>query len=129
MAEILAESLRRGFYGKAAIELAIQDGTIQHIRRLIERIESNVAVIRVRSERNGTRSVTCYFNNNPVLSRADSAGFDASPLRSRTSNGAAVGLFLLVCSPGAIRIWAAERKWHERTAARILRFARRADAR
>lgn len=39
MAEILSESLRRGFYGKAAIELAIQDGTIQHIRRLIERID------------------------------------------------------------------------------------------
>jgi len=39
LAEILSESLRRGFYGKAAIELAIQDGTIQHIRRLIERID------------------------------------------------------------------------------------------
>ncbi len=39
MAEILSESLRRGFYGKAAIELAIQDGTIQHIRRLIERVD------------------------------------------------------------------------------------------
>jgi hypothetical protein len=38
-AELLAESLRRGFHGKAAIELAIQDGTIQHIRRLVERIE------------------------------------------------------------------------------------------
>lgn len=39
LAEMLSESLRRGFHGKAAIELAIQDGTIQHIRRLIERIE------------------------------------------------------------------------------------------
>jgi hypothetical protein len=39
LAEILSESLRRGFYGKAAIELAIQDGTIQHIRRLVERID------------------------------------------------------------------------------------------
>jgi hypothetical protein len=39
LAEILAESLRRGFYGKAAIELAIQDGTIQNIRRLVERID------------------------------------------------------------------------------------------
>jgi len=39
LAEILSESLRRGFYGKAAIELAIQDGTIQHIRRLIERVD------------------------------------------------------------------------------------------
>ncbi len=39
LAELLAESLRRGFYGKAAIELAIQDGTIQHIRRLVERVD------------------------------------------------------------------------------------------
>ena len=39
LAEILSESLRRGFYGKAAIELAIQDGTIQQIRRLIERVD------------------------------------------------------------------------------------------
>jgi len=37
--EILAEVLRRGFYGTAAIELAVQDGTIQHIRRKVERIE------------------------------------------------------------------------------------------
>ena len=39
LAEILGESLRRGFYGKAALESAIQDGTIQHIRRVVERIE------------------------------------------------------------------------------------------
>jgi hypothetical protein len=39
LAELLAESLRRGFHGKAAIELAVQDGTIQHIRRIVERIE------------------------------------------------------------------------------------------
>ena len=39
LAELLAESLRRGFHGKAAIELAIQDGTIQHIRRMVYRIE------------------------------------------------------------------------------------------
>ncbi len=39
LAELLTESLRRGFHGKAAIELAIQDGTIQHIRRTVERIE------------------------------------------------------------------------------------------
>jgi len=37
--ETLAEALRRGFFGTAAIELSIQDGTIQHIRRRIERIE------------------------------------------------------------------------------------------
>jgi hypothetical protein len=39
MAEVLAESLRRGFFGTAAFELTIQDGTIQHIRRTVERIE------------------------------------------------------------------------------------------
>jgi hypothetical protein len=39
MAEMLAESLRRGFFGTAAIELSVQDGTIQHIRRTVERIE------------------------------------------------------------------------------------------
>ena len=39
MAEILAEALRRGFFGTAAVELSIQDGTIQHIRRKVERIE------------------------------------------------------------------------------------------
>ncbi len=39
LAEVLAEALRRGFHGKAAIELAVQDGTIQHIRRMVERIE------------------------------------------------------------------------------------------
>jgi hypothetical protein len=39
LAEMLAESLRRGFFGTAAIELSVQDGTIQHIRRMVERIE------------------------------------------------------------------------------------------
>jgi hypothetical protein len=39
LAELLAETLRRGFYGKVALELALQDGTIQHIRRTVERIE------------------------------------------------------------------------------------------
>jgi hypothetical protein len=39
MAEILAESLRRGFFGTAAVEVSVQDGTIQHIRRTVERIE------------------------------------------------------------------------------------------
>jgi len=39
LAEILAEALRRGFFGTAAVELSIQDGTIQHIRRKVERIE------------------------------------------------------------------------------------------
>ena len=39
VAELLAEALRRGFFGTAAIELSVQDGTIQHIRRTVERIE------------------------------------------------------------------------------------------
>ena len=39
LAEILAESLRRGFFGRAVVELSVQDGTIQHIRRTVERIE------------------------------------------------------------------------------------------
>lgn len=39
LAELLAETLRRGFHGKAVLELAIQDGTIQHLRRIVERIE------------------------------------------------------------------------------------------
>ena len=37
--ELLRESLRRGFFGTAAVELNVQDGTIQHIRRKVERIE------------------------------------------------------------------------------------------
>ncbi len=39
LAELLAEALRRGFFGTAAVELSVQDGTIQHIRRTVERVE------------------------------------------------------------------------------------------
>jgi len=39
LGEVLAESLRRGFHGTAGVELNVQDGTIQHIRRKVERIE------------------------------------------------------------------------------------------
>jgi hypothetical protein len=39
LAELLIEVLRRGFNGRALIELAIQDGVIQHIRRTLERLE------------------------------------------------------------------------------------------
>ncbi|MBN1393745.1 MAG: hypothetical protein JW959_01755 [Pirellulales bacterium] len=39
MAEILAEALRRGFFGTAAVELSVQDGTIQNIKRKVERVE------------------------------------------------------------------------------------------
>jgi hypothetical protein len=38
-AELLAETLKRGFHGTARVEVSIQDGTIQHIRRRVERIE------------------------------------------------------------------------------------------
>jgi hypothetical protein len=38
-AELLAEALRRGFYGTAALELTVQDGTIQHVRRKVDRME------------------------------------------------------------------------------------------
>ena len=39
LAELLIEVLRRGFHGRAVIELAIQDGVIQHIRRTLEKLE------------------------------------------------------------------------------------------
>ncbi len=39
LADILGEILQHGFFGTAAVELNVQDGTIQHIRRRIERIE------------------------------------------------------------------------------------------
>jgi hypothetical protein len=37
--ELLAGALRRGFYGSATIEVSVQDGTIQHIRRRVEQLE------------------------------------------------------------------------------------------
>ncbi|MGW8255906.1 MAG: hypothetical protein ACWGMZ_00320 [Thermoguttaceae bacterium] len=39
LAEMLAATLRRGFFGTAAVEVSVQDGTIQHIRRRVEQIE------------------------------------------------------------------------------------------
>ena len=39
LATMLTEVLRRGFHGTAAIEVSVQDGTVQHIRRRTERIE------------------------------------------------------------------------------------------
>lgn len=39
LAEMLAETLKRGFFGIAAVEVSVQDGTIQHIRRKVEQIE------------------------------------------------------------------------------------------
>ena len=38
-ANLLGQALQRGFYGSVAIELAVQDGTIQHVRQRLERIE------------------------------------------------------------------------------------------
>ena len=39
LGELLAEVLRRDFFGSAGVELVIQDGTIQSIRRKVERVE------------------------------------------------------------------------------------------
>ena len=39
VAEILAQITRRGFFGTASLEMAVQDGTIQHIRQTVERID------------------------------------------------------------------------------------------
>jgi hypothetical protein len=39
MAKLLAETLQRGFFGTIAVELSVQDGTIQHIRRTVDQIE------------------------------------------------------------------------------------------
>ncbi|HEY4759726.1 MAG TPA: hypothetical protein VIH42_04025 [Thermoguttaceae bacterium] len=39
LAEMLAAALKRGFFGTAAVEVSVQDGTIQHIRRKVEQIE------------------------------------------------------------------------------------------
>jgi hypothetical protein len=39
LAELLRETLERGFFGTARLEWALQDGTIQNIRRSVERIE------------------------------------------------------------------------------------------
>jgi hypothetical protein len=36
---VLGEVLQRGFHGLAQIEVTVQDGTIQQIRRSVERIE------------------------------------------------------------------------------------------
>jgi hypothetical protein len=38
-AEILPQVLRRGFFGSAGVEVNVQDGSIQSIRRKIEQIE------------------------------------------------------------------------------------------
>lgn len=35
----LGRALRRGFFGVVRVEVKVQDGTIQHIRHYVERIE------------------------------------------------------------------------------------------
>lgn len=37
--ELLEQSLRRGFFGTVKIEFAVQDGTIQLIRKSLEQME------------------------------------------------------------------------------------------
>lgn len=37
--ELLDEALRRGFFGSVSLEVQLQDGTIQHLRRRLERCE------------------------------------------------------------------------------------------
>lgn len=37
--ELLRASLARGFYGVVQLEVGVQDGTIQHLRRRIERLD------------------------------------------------------------------------------------------
>ncbi len=37
--ELLADVLRPGFHGRASLEIAVQDGTIQHILRKTERLD------------------------------------------------------------------------------------------
>ncbi len=37
--EVLVETLQRGFYGSATIELVVHDGTITQIRKKVERME------------------------------------------------------------------------------------------
>lgn len=39
LGEMLAEVLRQGFHGSAGVELSVQDGTIQSIRRKVEQIK------------------------------------------------------------------------------------------
>lgn len=37
--ELLRQALQRGFYGTVKLEIAVQDGTIQHIRKSLEQLE------------------------------------------------------------------------------------------
>ena len=37
--EVLAAALKRGFHGTVSVEVVVQDGTIQNLRRRIEQLE------------------------------------------------------------------------------------------
>jgi hypothetical protein len=37
--DLLRETLKRGFFGTARLEWALQDGAIQHIKRSVEKLE------------------------------------------------------------------------------------------
>jgi hypothetical protein len=37
--ELLEEALKPGFHGTVSVELKVQDGTIQDIRRKVERVD------------------------------------------------------------------------------------------
>jgi hypothetical protein len=41
LAQILADTSRRGFYGEAGLTLSVQDGRIQHIRVASEKMIKN----------------------------------------------------------------------------------------
>jgi hypothetical protein len=36
--ELLCDAVRPGFHGRAVLEITVQDGTIQHIRKTIEKL-------------------------------------------------------------------------------------------
>jgi hypothetical protein len=39
LSELISQTLQRGFHGTAEIRLKVHDGTIQEIRRAVERVE------------------------------------------------------------------------------------------
>ena len=39
VAALLRQVLRRGFHGTAGVEIAIQDGIVQHVRTKIDRLD------------------------------------------------------------------------------------------
>ena len=37
--DLLRQALQRGFHGSVRLEITVQDGTIQHIRKCLEQLE------------------------------------------------------------------------------------------